>query len=100
MMSQEKIDILKQMLEVQGADGNWNYDAYMLGMYNGMEYSLAILENREPNYRNAPEQWKDVPEFKPLFKFPRSEESCPHNNVESWNHGYHSRCKDCGEEDV
>ena len=25
---------------------------------------------------------------------------CPHINVESWNHGYHSICKDCGEKDI
>lgn len=25
---------------------------------------------------------------------------CQHTNVERWNHGYHSRCRDCGEEDV
>lgn len=25
---------------------------------------------------------------------------CIHKNIETWNHGYHSRCKDCGELDV
>jgi hypothetical protein len=25
---------------------------------------------------------------------------CQHKNVETWNHGYHSICKDCGERDV
>lgn len=25
---------------------------------------------------------------------------CTHENKEHWNHGYHNRCKDCGEEDV
>ena len=53
--------LLKEMLEVQGADGNWNYDSYMLGMYNGMEFALSIMEGREPFYRCAPEKWlKDL----------------------------------------
>jgi hypothetical protein len=52
-----KIETVNQMLEVQGKDGNWNYDPYMHGMYNGMEFVASILEDREPNYRDAPERW-------------------------------------------
>ena len=48
---------LREMLKVQGVNGNWNSDPYMHGMYNGMEYALSIFENREPLYRNAPEKW-------------------------------------------
>jgi hypothetical protein len=40
----DKLSSLKELLKVQGNDGNWNYDSYMLGMYNGMELSVAILE--------------------------------------------------------
>lgn len=36
---------------IQGADGNWNADPYMCGMFNGIELVLAQLENREPEYR-------------------------------------------------
>lgn len=25
---------------------------------------------------------------------------CPHDSIERWNHGYHSRCRQCGERDV
>lgn len=45
------------MLEVQGRDGTWNYDPYMLGLYNGMEYSLALMEDREPIFRDAPDKF-------------------------------------------
>ena len=48
---------LKELLEVQGRDGTWNYDPYFHGMYNGMEVMLAVLENREPVFRGAPEKW-------------------------------------------
>jgi len=44
---------MKQILEVQSNDGNWNYDDYMLGLYNGMEIMMATLESREPKFRKC-----------------------------------------------
>ena len=38
------------MLYIQGQKGNYDYDEYMLGTYNGMEYIIALFETREPNY--------------------------------------------------
>lgn len=54
-----KLEEAKKMLEVQGTHGNWDYNEYMHGMYNGMEYVIAILEDREPIYKDAPEEWGD-----------------------------------------
>jgi hypothetical protein len=51
------IEKMKEMLEVQGHDGNWNYDEYMFGMYNGMEFMLSVAEDREPVYKDKPKQW-------------------------------------------
>jgi len=48
---------LRELVEIQGRDGTWNYDPYFHGMYNGMEVMLAVLENREPVFRGAPEGW-------------------------------------------
>ncbi len=48
---------LKEMVEVQGRDGNWNCDEYMHGMFNGMEFMLSIVESREPQYRSKPDKW-------------------------------------------
>ena len=48
---QNKINKIKELLKIQGNDGNWNYDPYMLGLYNGMEMALAIMEDREPVFR-------------------------------------------------
>lgn len=45
------------ILATQGQSGNWNYDPYMHGLYNGMEMILSIFEKREPRFRDAPEQW-------------------------------------------
>lgn len=40
----------KVMLDIQGQKGNYDYDEYMLGLYNGMEFIIALFETREPNY--------------------------------------------------
>ena len=56
-LTDESIKIMREMLEVQGQPGNWNYDSYMHGLYNGMEYMVALAEKREPQFRDAPETW-------------------------------------------
>ena len=40
----------KEMLDIQGQKGNYDYDEYMLGLYNGMEYIIALFETRKPNF--------------------------------------------------
>lgn len=53
---------LRELTTIQRASGNWNCDAYMHGMANGMELALAMMEDREPNYLEAPAQWlSDLP---------------------------------------
>lgn len=47
----------KQITELQGSTGNWNFDPYMHGMYNGMEMIMSIFEEREPQFKEAPEEW-------------------------------------------
>ena len=48
---------VRKVHEIQGQPGNWDYSEYMQGMYNGLELALALLEGREPDYRQSPEQW-------------------------------------------
>lgn len=52
---ESRIEELRNLVAIQGTDGNWNYDHYMRGMFNGMELALSVLEGREPQYRDAPE---------------------------------------------
>lgn len=54
LLVEERIKQLKQITEVQGNKGNFDYSEYMWGMYNGMELALAIMEDREPVYKNKP----------------------------------------------
>jgi len=37
--------------DLQGQDGIWNMDPYMLGLYNGLELALSSVEDREPEFR-------------------------------------------------
>jgi len=53
---EKKLASLKELVAIQGNDGNWNYDQYMRGMYNGMDVAVAILEGREPIYRDDPKK--------------------------------------------
>jgi hypothetical protein len=55
-MNEKMLEQMKQDVEVQGTDGNWNYDNYMLGMYNGMVLMLSIAMNCEPAYRECKEE--------------------------------------------
>ena len=52
---EKSMEIANEMLELQGRDGNYNYDSYMLGLYNGMEYIVSLLEVREPKLINGKE---------------------------------------------
>jgi len=49
-----KVDDVRNAHAIQGSDGNWDYSPYMLGLFNGLEFALAVLEDREPEYREAP----------------------------------------------
>lgn len=57
---EKRIAKLAEILEVQGSDPKTNTDPYMTGLYNGMELSLSILEDRDAYFR-------DVPRKKSLF---------------------------------
>ena len=48
---------MKDTIKIQGMDGNWNYNEYMYGMFNGMELMLAIAENREPIFKERPKKF-------------------------------------------
>ena len=45
---------LRNVAEAQGQKGCWDYDQYMLGLFNGLELALAIFEKRKPQYRELP----------------------------------------------
>lgn len=71
MIDKKKIDSLLNLREIQGSDRNWNYDPYMQGLYNGIELSLSVIEDREPIFKNAPKSWiykKPFVDTKKIYK--------------------------------
>ena len=53
-MTKEALTQLREIHAIQGLDGCWDIDDYMLGLYNGLELSLSIVENREFRYKQRP----------------------------------------------
>ncbi len=51
--TRKHIQALKDVRDVQGMKGNYDTSPYMLGLYNGMECMIALLERREPIYRSC-----------------------------------------------
>lgn len=43
-----KFKIAEEIINIQKQDGNYNYDEYSLGMYNGMEYIASLFRINEP----------------------------------------------------
>jgi len=54
MTQTEALKQLREVHAIQGRDGCWDIDDYMLGLYNGLELALSIVENRECRYKNRP----------------------------------------------
>lgn len=60
---EKAIEATHEVMRVQGADGNWNNDPYMHGLYNGMEMIRSMFEAGPAEFRDAPEKWGcDEPE--------------------------------------
>ena len=50
-----KADKIRNAHEIHGRNGSWDENEYMCGLFNGMEYALSVIEDREPKYRTVPE---------------------------------------------
>jgi hypothetical protein len=77
----KEIDDLMNVVDIQGYNGNWNFSEYMWGMYNGMELALAIVENREPKYKEKPKKFLCEPDEPPRIEKIRKkalEQNPPH----------------------
>lgn len=55
---EKRLSHLKDLVAIQCNDGNWNYAPYSLGMFNGLELALSVMEGRSPRYRDKPDQFK------------------------------------------
>ncbi len=48
---------LKEVINIQCSDGNWNFDPYMHGMANGMILAQSCITDEAPEFLEAPETW-------------------------------------------
>ena len=47
---------LSLMVSEFKAYGNWNQNAYTLGLHNGLETALALFQKRDPDLKKIPEE--------------------------------------------
>lgn len=48
---------VRHLLMRQSQTGQWDHSPYQLGIYNGLEVTLAVLESRAPDFRDPPQAW-------------------------------------------
>lgn len=63
MLKGKRIRELKRVKDVQEQSLKAEHDDYMIGLYNGLELAVAIMENRKPAYLSCikePEQIEDI----------------------------------------
>lgn len=46
-----RVQQLKETLEVQSKEVNVDTTDYMIGLYNGLELAVAIIDNRTPEFK-------------------------------------------------
>lgn len=63
MLKGKRIRELKRVKDVQEQSLKAEHDDYMIGLYNGLELAVAIMENRKPVYLSCikePEQIESI----------------------------------------
>ncbi|GKU76859.1 hypothetical protein [Paenibacillus sp. L3-i20] len=58
--NEELLQNLRRLVEDQDQTGTSESEEYMRGLYNGTEYMIAMIEGREPVYKESPlteERW-------------------------------------------
>lgn len=53
----ENLKKLRELTEVQSSTGNYDYDAYMHGLANGMILAQSIVLGEKPKLLDAPKEW-------------------------------------------
>lgn len=57
----KRIDALRSVTAIQCSNGNWDYDAYMLGLANGMILARSFMcdaHDATPPFLNKPKKWR------------------------------------------
>lgn len=56
---EQRLETLRKLVEVQCGDGNWNFNAYMMGLANGLLLAEHIISGRDGDvcYKDTPREW-------------------------------------------
>lgn len=57
----KKLKELRDCIDIQSQNGNWNYDPYMHGLLNGMLMAESIMAEDDAAFRDAPPEWLHKP---------------------------------------
>ena len=68
---EESVSVLQDLLDVQCTDGNWNHDAYMHGLANGLILAMSVFGDRTPQFLEAPSEWVAVTKENSKVKEPQ-----------------------------
>lgn len=60
MLNGKRIRELKRVKDVQEQSLKAEHDDYMIGLYNGLELAVAIMENRKPVYLSCIKEPKQI----------------------------------------
>ena len=59
---QDSLKMLREILNIQCINGNWNSNPYMHGLANGMILALSLFDDKPPEYLVPPKVWLcDIP---------------------------------------
>ena len=65
---EKAIKTLRRLRDIQGDSCNTN-DTYMIGMYNGLEVALSVLEDRDGDFKECKNDIIDKNKVENLNKF-------------------------------
>ena len=51
------VEKLREIVDVQCLDGNWNYSPYSHGLANGLILALSIVDGKSPKFLKASKEW-------------------------------------------
>ena len=51
------LETLEGIVDLQCADGTWNFNSYHFGLANGLLLALAVVRGEEPEFLDAPDGW-------------------------------------------
>lgn len=65
---EKQFEKLKEISSIQSTKGNWDYSQYMRGLANGLILAVAIMEDKEPVYKEDIKKYSTDKDEEKSFK--------------------------------